>query len=178
LNISAAAQTIGVSPDTLRKWDERIPTLQIARDNAGRRRFDDRSLQLLKMVKRLSDEGRSFDTITAVIERPSPDVLTGAPISVLPEDARSLWWSAALQASRDATSSREDLLIELLEAASRDRENLEREVGAMRTRIADLAQRNDDLETQLSHSNERLERTELMTAVRHEPARRAWWKFW
>jgi len=178
LNISAAAQTIGVSTDTLRTWDERIPTLQIARDNAGRRRFDDRSLQLLKLVKRLSDEGRSFDTITAVIDRPAASVLTGAPISVQPEDARSIWWAAALKASRDAAASREEMLVDLLESTSRDRESLEREVGAMRVRIADLALRNDDLEARLGSTNERLERAELMTAVRQEPARRAWWKFW
>jgi len=178
VNISAAAQALGVSPDTLRRWDERIPTLNIPRDNAGRRRFDDRALQLLRTIKQLQDQGRSFDTITAVIEKPSAGVLTGAPIAVAGDLGERLWWGAALDAAREAGVSREEYLTEALAAASRERGILELEVTALRARIADLARRNDDLVAQVHNTAERLERAELMSAVRQDTARRPWWRFW
>lgn len=178
MNISAAAQSLGVSPDILRKWDERIPALNIPRDNAGRRRFDDQSLRLLEKIKQLSDQGRSFDTITAVLDKPSADILTGAPVAVQPGAAQKLWYDATLVAARDAAASRESALLEGLEQARKERESLERDVAGLRERIADLARRNDDLAADLNGTNERLERAELMSAVRQEPATRTWWKFW
>lgn len=178
MNISAAAQALGVSPEVLRKWDERIPTLNIPRDNAGRRRFDDQSLSLLKRIKQLSEQGRSFDTITAVLDKPSPDVLTGAPIFVGSDPAQKLWYDATLEAARDAAVSREVALLAALDDARFERESLEREVLAMRTRISELAERNDHLAHDLESTNERLERAELMTAVRKGPGDRPWWRFW
>ncbi len=178
MNISAAAQALGVSPEVLRKWDERIPTLNIPRDNAGRRRFDDESLGLLKMIKQLSDQGRSFDTITAVLDRPSPGVLTGVPVHVQHEAAQKQWYEATLEAARDAAASREAAVLAALDEAGREREMLECEVTILRDRIADLAGRNDHLAAELQNTSERLERAELMSAVRLEPAARAWWKFW
>ncbi len=177
MNISAAAQAIGVTPDTLRKWDERIPALNIPRDNAGRRRFDDQSLQLLAMIKQLQDQGRSFDTITAVIERPSADVLTGAPIRVSAEAAQRIWLEATLRGAREAAASREAMLIDALDEALRTRDNLEREILGLRGRIADLARRNDELAAQVATTGERLERAELMSAVRQESGK-PWWKVW
>ncbi|MBM3270282.1 MAG: MerR family transcriptional regulator [Candidatus Sericytochromatia bacterium] len=177
MNISAAADAIGVTPDKIRKWDERIPSLQIPRDPAGRRRFDDQSLQLLAMVKELQEQGRSFDTITAVLDRPSADVLTGAPVRLSPEAAQRLWLEETLKAARDAAASREAMLAGALDEAMRERDNLERDLQNLRERVADLARRNDELAGRLAATSERLERAELITAVRQEPAK-PWWKLW
>ena len=179
MNISAAAQALGVSPEVLRRWDDRIPTLNIPRDNAGRRRFDDDSLGLLRIIKQLSEQGRSYDTITAVLDKPSPDVLTGAPIAVQHDAAQKTWYDATLEAARDAAVSREVAILAALDDAREEREGLEREVGSLRERIAELASRNETLAHDLRNTNERLERAELMSAVRQEPStRQPWWKFW
>lgn len=178
MNISAAAQALGVSPDVLRKWDERIPSLNIPRDNAGRRRFDARSLEILERIKQLTEQGRSFDTITAVLEKPSPDILTGAPVTVQQDSAQKHWYDMALRAARDAATSREAALVENLQQALLERDRLEHEVKELRARVAELARRNDELAADLRNTNLRLEKAELMSAVRQEPPSRPWWRFW
>lgn len=177
LNISAAAHEIGVNPETIRSWDDRIPSLHIRRDLSGRRQFDQEALQLLKVVKELQDQGRSFDTITAVLNRPSPDVMTTAPVLVRNEP-RLDWLQATLIAAREAAESRERALSESLDRARSRIALLVSEVASLRGRVADLTLHGDHLAAIVANSNDRLERTELMSAVRQEEAPRAWWRFW
>lgn len=172
MNISVAASKIGVSPDTLRKWDERIPNLRIPRDAAGRRRFDDQAVQLLQVVKRLQDQGRSYETIRALLEPPSADVMTAVPLEVR-ADPRRRWLTAALESAREAAETHA-AQVELL---ARENATLTAEIQALRSRVAELSQSGADLEAQVASAEERIERGELMAAMRKE-ALKPWWKVW
>lgn len=66
LSTKEAAETVGVSPNTLKSWLKDLP-IAPERDGAGNFRFDDRAIDVLTAVKNLRGDGRSYETIRRVI---------------------------------------------------------------------------------------------------------------
>jgi len=57
LTVSQAARAVGVSPHTLRRWESagRVPPAR--RDLAGRRRYDERDVALIRTLTRRGARG-------------------------------------------------------------------------------------------------------------------------
>jgi DNA-binding transcriptional MerR regulator len=70
LSTSEAAAAVGASPNTVKSWMRDLD-LTPPRDEAGRHRWDARALAALVAVKDLRDQGRSYESIRAVIGRPN-----------------------------------------------------------------------------------------------------------
>ncbi|MBU6427753.1 MAG: MerR family transcriptional regulator [Cyanobacteria bacterium REEB65] len=174
MNISAAATALGVSPETLRQWDQRIPALAIPRDPAGRRRFEDRHLAILRAVKGLQDEGRTLESIRVILEPPAASqIMANAPVGIRP-DPRQRWLRAAMTAAHDAAGTRADAL----DRARSENSDLRHELLNLKSQIADLERQNGVLAASLASAEDRIQRTELMNAFRQIPTERPWWRFW
>jgi len=75
LKIQAAARAVGVSPQTIRKW-ERHGLIHCRRDNAGRRYFLPPDLARLQLIKDLLGRGTRMEAAARVIrdlEAPPPE---------------------------------------------------------------------------------------------------------
>jgi DNA-binding transcriptional MerR regulator len=67
ISIGQAAGALGVNASALRYWESR-GVIQSDRSPSGRRRFDNRQLQQLQLVKLLRDVNYRFDTIKTVVD--------------------------------------------------------------------------------------------------------------
>lgn len=89
LSTSEAAAAVGASPNTVKSWMRDLG-LTPPRDEAGRHRWDARALAALVAVKDLRDQGRSYESIRAVIQ-PVPEPVRPA----VPMDEDRLAWAIA-----------------------------------------------------------------------------------
>lgn len=67
VSIGQAAGALGVNASALRYWESR-GVIQSGRSPSGRRRYDNRQLQQLQLVKLLRDVNYRFDTIKTVVD--------------------------------------------------------------------------------------------------------------
>ena len=63
LRIGYVAQTVGLTPDTLRKWETRYAAVQPERTEGGDRRYSQEDLRRLTYLKRLVDEGHQLGSL-------------------------------------------------------------------------------------------------------------------
>jgi len=61
--IQTAARRTGLSPHTLRLWEQRYGALKVARSPAGRRRYSPADFERLRLLKRLVDSGERISRI-------------------------------------------------------------------------------------------------------------------
>lgn len=148
MNISEAAHAIGVSPTTLRKWDKRIPSLQVRRNGRGHREYDPQIVGTLLQIKKLEEQGRSFDSITVLL---APEISTDQP---------------GLQDLEQA--------LQRIDHQRQTIASLEEESGRLQQQMSDLQARLYEREERLAQ----LEREELARQLKREVVSRPWWQFW
>lgn len=123
------------------------------------------------MVKRLQEQGRSLESIRVILEAPSPTVMASAPVGVR-QDSRLQWIRATLRAATDVASARSEAFADL----RRQSLALEARVAELAERVCQLGRENDQLRTSLESAEDRIQRAELINAVRQLPQERPWWK--
>ena len=215
MNISAAAEALGVSPETLR-------------DPAGHRGFEDEHLELLQAIRGLREYGPSLESLRAstassaldslqacphlattmeqrrsslpaagessrgpswssrvtagqaggwkshaTLEPSAAELMAAAPVDVH-TDPRWRWLRATLLAASEAAQSRSQALAD----ARREIARLQDAVEALDARVSGLEVDNSHLQEALEASEDRLQRTELIHAVRQIRPERPWWRFW
>lgn len=68
LTTAEAAEALGVHPNTVKHWIGQVD-VPAEKDGAGRWRFDERALEVLRAVKDLRDSDRTFETIRRRIDK-------------------------------------------------------------------------------------------------------------
>jgi methanogenic corrinoid protein MtbC1 len=67
LNIAALTRRTGVSPDTIRKWEQRYGVLRPARTQGGQRRYSESDVARVKWLKARIDEGYRIGEAAALL---------------------------------------------------------------------------------------------------------------
>lgn len=78
--IGAAAQMLGVSTHTLRKWEGRHAAIRPARSPGGDRRFSSADLDRLLKLKRLVDQGHAISALAPLTDEALDRLLLESPI--------------------------------------------------------------------------------------------------
>ncbi|MBI6545209.1 MAG: hypothetical protein HY692_00355 [Cyanobacteria bacterium NC_groundwater_1444_Ag_S-0.65um_54_12] len=115
----------------------------------------------------------TVQTISIVpLEPLTVDTLVTAPTESRRAQLRC-WLEATFVAARQATQNR----VDQLSMVTRENAALSKEIGNLRECVNTLRQTNTELQDQYGKLLERLERAELIKAIRQEP-NRPWWKPW
>lgn len=177
LSTAEVAKATGIPEPTIKHWLGKLP-IPAEKDSAGRWRFDEEALEVLKAVKDLRDQDRTFETIRRRIGEPELSAESSGLSDRLSPDN--------LQPTTDerASSVDERMLAEslagviapqLIDALAAQNELAEKYARATYT-IGQLEERVSNLTVQLAETKQRLL---LLDAPREEVrAPRPWWKLW
>ena len=173
MKISAAAEAPSVSPETLREGDPRTEIPGLPCDPAARGGLEDHHRELVQAIRGLREHGRSFDSIRVSLELSASEVMAAAPVDVH-ADPRRRWLSATLLAASEAARSRS----QALDGARHEIARLKDVVEALDARVSGLQVDNSHLQDALEAAEDRMQRTELIHAVRQIRPHGPWWRFW
>jgi MerR family transcriptional regulator, repressor of the yfmOP operon len=129
----SASATLGVSPRTLRYYEE-LGLLQPARTAGGHRLYDEADIETVQRIGRMQAMGFSLGTIRRALRYRSYRDQTGRYRMPLP-DLRAL--TAEARADAAAVRDRIAALQDELDAAQREADGLERDRSFLEARLAE-----------------------------------------
>ena len=183
LSTAEASQETGIPEPTIKNWIGRLP-IPAEKDSAGRWRFGPEALDVLRAIKELRDEDRTFETIRRRIGEPEMSAELSSANPGSSEDNPRLHHdepAVSLDERRLADELAGAITPQLVEALKANNDLAEKyaraahQIGQMEERVANLT-------TQLNADRDRhvqeLEAARAEIAQLKAPALRPWWKLW
>jgi DNA-binding transcriptional MerR regulator len=178
ITAAEAADALGVHHNTIKHWIAHLP-IPAEKDSAGRWRFGPEAVEVLKAIKELRDQDRSFDTIRVRIDKQAPGS-SQEPAEVPTNNHQEPANQPPTVDGRDlAAIVGASLVPQVVEALQANNELAEKYARAT-YEIGKLTSDNEHLRQALASAQERIALLEAPKPEPEPPApapRRGWWPF-
>lgn len=185
LSTAEVSDALGIPQPTIKHWLGQLP-IPAEKDGAGRWRFSDDALEVLKTVKALRDEDRTFNTIRRVIGEPATSASQSAMSDerqadepqLSPDERPSAVDERALAETVSAT-----VMPRMLEALAAQNEIAEKyaraahQIGTLEATIKAIEADRDRVTAERDHALRERDDARALLAAPKEPVR-PWWKLW